>query len=243
MIGMLLISCTDHYSVSDLWKKTDVWEDIIKTDNADLSPENHRNVLGFLKYIFSNWGNDYDMNNADNQNDTIFTFNGCNKKDDVTSTTYNVIKTIEVEGLMYDFDYDSVKNCVTVSANDGLGISILAFVNNDGTITSMYELKSGKRSTLFEEIKDGYPITTYNDAGDVKSVEYGDLMVSFKYNDYVDNKLTGITYCEWDDYHGWDAGDEHFYNVEDYEAVGATVKYIETTNSSYRMFNSMMWFF
>lgn len=172
----------------------------------------------------------------------VFTFAGCSQKNN-TQTVYNVIKTIEAEGQKYNFDYNSEKNCVTVSVNDSSDSSILFFVNDDGAITSMYGLESGRQTTLFEENSEGYPITNYNDSGSVKSVEYDDLMVTFTYNNYVENRLTDITYCEWDSYYGWDKDNAHTYNVSDYESAGIVVNYIETTNPNFKMFNSMMWFF
>ncbi len=174
----------------------------------------------------------------------VLTFVGCSQKNNIMQTTYNVIKTINEDGNIYNFEYNSAKNCVTVSVNDGSNTDLLIFVNSDGAITSIYQIESGRQTIWFEENSEDYPITIYNDAGGVKSVEYDNLLkFIFTYDNYADNKLTTITYYKWDSFYGWDEDNAGTRNISDYELPEGAINYISTTNSNFKMFNSVMWLY
>ncbi len=166
-----------------------------------------------------------------------FVLIGCSNQ-----TEYTVIKTLDLEGIKIDFEYDSDKNSVTVNATDGENSStMLFFVNNDGAITSMHYLYPYEsQHTAFDEKADGYPITRYNDAGEIESVEYDNVTATFFYNNFVDNELINIVYREtgpWaddDDIHGFTAADFEEYKI---------TKHTKTKNPSFKMFNNTLWLF
>ena len=167
----------------------------------------------------------------------------CNKTNTQVSQEYTVLKTISQNGQIYNFAYDTAKGCVTMTSNEQTNYSILIFVNKDGAITSIYEIESGLQNTSFNESRDGYPITTYNDAGGIESVEYDELKVTYTYNNYVDNKLTDISFVEWSDYHGWDYDNIHTFSVDKNDSLVTVLDYTQTTYSGFRMFNNFAWIY
>ena len=169
-----------------------------------------------------------------------FVLIGCSNQ-----TEYTVIKTLGIEGferLTIDFEYDSDKNCVTVNATDGeYSSSLLIFVNSDGAITSIYSLdNSGSQDTWFDEKAAGYPITGYNDAGMIESVEYDKVTATFLYNNFIDNELISIEYRETNPWS--DDDDIHKFTAADFEEYEIT-KHTKTKNPSFKMFNNTLWFF
>ncbi len=157
--------------------------------------------------------------------------------------TFEVIETLTMGQYTYKFDYSNSTNCVTVTIKEFPDISMLFYVNKDGAITTYCTIQSGVQYTNFEETNENFPETTYNDAGYPRSVEYDKLMVTYEYNNYIDNILTTILYSSEDeDWTGKLIKDEQRIYLGDYDDEYSEIEYTRTENSRYKMFSSVEWF-
>lgn len=156
--------------------------------------------------------------------------------------TYTVVECLEAaqDGIEIRFEYVLDKNCVQAHVfEDGELIgTYLIYVNKDGAITSAHFLTpDGQQCTEFEETEKGYPITTYNDAGCVYAIEYENCRLSFLYNNYVDNVLTGLEWFTWDLYDGWQYQDDvSIAELEDEISEYFAASYTEVTDARYCLF-------
>lgn len=177
------------------------------------------------------------------------------KEDDNNSaiTKYQVIKSLEKNGMTYFFDYSADGNKITLTTNFS-DISYIIFVNSSGVVTSIYVFEAGKQYTYFKINNDEVEYNT-NDVGYLDFVKYEPdynaskdcdyIELKFQYDNIIDNNLIAIDY-EYRPRHAYSEEDFdiHTYTSDNRHCDDVTdIIYSTNSHSSYQLFGNILWIF